>query len=99
MRILLTGASGLVGAAVAHRAAAAGHEVTGCVHRFSGQITGLALQVTVDLTDPAAVRAAALAARPEVIINCAAVAEPPACVADPVGSEKLNVQLPATMCA
>lgn len=95
MRILLTGASGLVGAAVARRAAVDGHEVTGCVHRFAGHITGLARQVSVDLTDPAAVHEAALAARPEVIINCAAVAEPPACATDPAGSEKLNVQLPA----
>lgn len=97
MKILLTGASGLVGAAFARAAGAAGHELTGIVHRFAGPIPGLAHQLAVDLTDPAAVRAALAAAQPAVIVNCAAVAEPPACAADPAGSEKLNVQLPAAL--
>lgn len=97
MRIFLTGASGLVGAAFARTAGVAGHEITGAVHRFTGDIPGLARKVMLDLTDPAALAAALAAARPDVIVNAAAVAEPPACVADPVGSEKLNVQLPAAL--
>lgn len=97
MRILLTGASGLVGAAFARGAGAAGHDVTGAVHLFAGEIAGVTRRVAVDLTEPAAVRAMLAAARPEVIVNCAAIAEPPACTADPVGSGKLNVQLPAEL--
>lgn len=96
MRIFLTGASGLVGAAVVRVAGNAGHEVVGTVWRQTQQlIPGLARMEIVDLRTVAAVQAAVRAARPDVIINCAAVAEPGACLADPAGAEALNVGLPA----
>lgn len=95
MRILLTGASGLVGAAVARAAGAAGHEVTGTVWRQAQiLVPGLARMEIMDLRDAGAVQAACRAARPAVIINCAAVAEPGACLADPAGAEIMNVRLP-----
>ncbi len=94
MKIFLTGASGLVGGAFARLASAAGHEVTGSTHRHPAKIPGLARQLALDLADSTAARAVLDAAQPDVVVNCAAVAEPPACTADPVGSEKLNVRLP-----
>lgn len=94
MRIFLTGASGLVGAAFARVAGAAGNEVTGTVFRQEGRIPGLARSIRLDLTDAADTTAALREADPEVIVNCAAVAEPPACLADPEGSAALNVRLP-----
>lgn len=95
MRIFLTGASGLVGAAVARAAEAAGHEVTGTVWRHAQVLVpGLARMVMVDLKVAEAVRNAVRAARPDVILNCAAVAEPGVCEADPAGAEIMNVRLP-----
>lgn len=95
MRIFLTGASGLVGAAVARVAEAAGHEVVGTVWRqMQVLVPGLARMEILDLTSAGAVPTALKAARPDVIVNCAAVAEPGACLADPVGAEAMNVRLP-----
>lgn len=95
MRIFLTGASGLVGAAVARAAEAAGHEVIGTVWRQAQVLVpGLARMEILDLTATGAVPAALKAARPDVIVNCAAVAEPGACLADPDGAEAMNVRLP-----
>lgn len=96
MRIFLTGASGLVGAAVARAAEKAGHEVVGTVWRQTQRmVPGLARMEIVDLRTAAAVRAAVRKARPDVIINAAAVAEPSACLADPAAAEALNAGLPA----
>ena len=95
MRIFLTGASGLVGAAMARAAEAAGHEVVGTVWRqIQVLVPGLARMEILDLTSTGAVPTALKAARPDVIVNCAAVAEPGACLADPVGAEAMNVRLP-----
>jgi len=98
MRIFLTGASGLVGAAVARAAAAAGHEVIGTVWRQTQVLVpGLARMEILDLTAAGAVAAALQAARPDVIVNCAAVSEPGACLADPAGAEAMNVRLPGQL--
>jgi dTDP-4-dehydrorhamnose reductase len=59
MRVLLTGARGLLGSAIAREFAAAG-EVLAFDHR------------ALDVSDEAAVREAVDAARPDAIINCAA---------------------------
>lgn len=95
MRIFLTGASGLVGAAVARAAEAAGHEVIGTVWRQTRVLVpGLARMEILDLTAAGVVPAALQAARPDVIVNCAAISEPGACLADPAGAEAMNVRLP-----
>lgn len=94
MRILLTGASGLVGGAFARAAAAAGHTVTGVVGRWPDPLPGLARQVALDLREAAAVRALVQAERPEVIVNAAAISEPPQCEAEPATAHALNVVLP-----
>jgi dTDP-4-dehydrorhamnose reductase len=94
MRIFVTGASGMVGAAFVRAARAAGHEVAGTVFRQPAAIPGLTRSWVLDLTDAAATGAVLRAADPEVIVNCAAVAEPAACLADPAGSAALNVRLP-----
>jgi len=51
MRILLTGASGLVGGTFAARAS--GHEITGITGRFAGTLPGLAVQRAAALEAPA----------------------------------------------
>lgn len=97
MKILLTGASGLVGGAFARTAAAAGHEVVGVVGRFPHPLPGLARQLTLDLRDLAAVRTLVAAERPVVVVNAAAISEPAQCTAGPEPARRLNVDLPAAL--
>jgi dTDP-4-dehydrorhamnose reductase len=95
MRILLTGASGLVGSNTAAAAERRGHTVHGIVGSWNGgAIPGLASVARVDLRDLAAVTAAVLEFFPDAIINAAAVSEPAGCEVDPDGSRALNVLLP-----
>jgi len=97
MRILLTGASGLVGAAFTRAAARRGHAVTGIVGGFTGELPGLLARRTIDLGDPAALTAVVLEVLPDVLVNCAAVSEPAAVDQDPARSQALNVALPTTL--
>ena len=60
MRLLVTGAAGMLGRDVVAAAESAGHDVTGLARR------------DLDIADPDAVRAAARAARPDAVVNCAA---------------------------
>jgi dTDP-4-dehydrorhamnose reductase len=60
MRLLVTGAAGMLGRDVVAAAGDAGHEVA--AHA----------RADLDITDDAAVREALLAARPDAVINCAA---------------------------
>jgi dTDP-4-dehydrorhamnose reductase len=60
MRILVTGAGGMLGQDVREAAQAAGHDVTALS------------RLDLDIVDSAAVRRAVAAARPQVVINCAA---------------------------
>lgn len=94
MKILLTGASGLVGGAFAQVAAAAGHRVTGVVGRWPTPLPGLARQLALELQDGGAVAALVHAERPDVIVNAAAISEPAQCEAEPEKAHRLNVGLP-----
>jgi len=60
MRLLVTGAAGMLGSAVTVAAEAEGHEVVGLARR------------DLDVTDPFAVAAAVADVRPDSIVNCAA---------------------------
>ncbi len=78
MRILITGATGMLGVDVHAAAGAAGHEA-------------LALpRAELDITDQAAVDAALGAARPEVVINCAAWTDVDGAEGDPQGALAVN---------
>ncbi len=97
MKILLTGASGLVGGVVAESAARQGHTVIGIVSSFAGPLGGLSERRIVELSNPETAFAATLAAQPDAIINCAAVSEVAQVDADPARSQALNVGLPAAL--
>jgi dTDP-4-dehydrorhamnose reductase len=99
MRILLAGASGLVGAEVARQAARAGHLVVGLVGRWTGVIPGLAEMHAVDLADGSATTEWVWRIRPEIVINAAAISEPAACEANPIISQAVNVAFPASFAA
>jgi dTDP-4-dehydrorhamnose reductase len=97
MKLFVLGASGLVGGAFAEAATRAGHHVTGTVGNFPGSLAGVAEKIALDLTDEAAVSAAILRAKPDAIINCAAVSEPGKCQEDVARSQQLNVALPVLL--
>jgi dTDP-4-dehydrorhamnose reductase len=94
MKILLTGASGLVGGTFARLAAAAGHIVIGTVGRWPTPLTGLVRQITLDLQDGPTVDALVRTERPDCIVNAAAISEPAECEAKPDLAWRLNVALP-----
>jgi dTDP-4-dehydrorhamnose reductase len=60
MRLLITGAAGMLGRDLAAAAGGAGHDVVALA------------RAELDITDPAAVRAATREARPDAVVNCAA---------------------------
>ncbi|MFZ9747428.1 MAG: SDR family oxidoreductase [Opitutaceae bacterium] len=97
MKVFLTGASGLVGAAFAQAAARRGHHVIGATHRYADAIAGLRARLTVDLSDPAAVTGPVLEHFPDAIVNCAALSMPDECDRQPALAQALNVDLPAQL--
>ena len=78
MKILVTGAAGLVGRALVERCAASGDEVLAYDHR------GL------DIGDAAAVQNVVQEQRPEAIVNCAAWTDVDGCESDPAKAERVN---------
>lgn len=94
MRMLVTGASGLVGGAFVQIAAQAGHEVVGVVGQYAGDLPGVSRRIAVDLSREDQVASIVAELRPDVVVNAAAVSEPAACDSDPVRSQRLNVDLP-----
>ena len=94
MKIILTGASGLLGSAFAKAANLRSHEVIGIVNSYNHPVDGLSSQNTLDLSDLAAVEAFTLEAFPDAIVNCAAISNPSQCDNDPTLSDLINVRLP-----
>lgn len=70
--ILVTGASGKLGAYVVRHLAKAGRPVVAWSGQSSGEVCGIPLQ-PVPLDDPGAIRTAYAQARPQGVIHCAAV--------------------------
>lgn len=97
MKIFLTGASGLVGSALAQAAHRRGHHVIGTVGRYAGSVAGLREKLPLDLTDASALTQTVLDHFPDVIVNAAAVADPAQCDADPGRAQALNVELPTQL--
>ncbi|KAK4700520.1 hypothetical protein P7C70_g5723, partial [Phenoliferia sp. Uapishka_3] len=90
MRVIVTGASGLLGRAVFQAFKAGGHDVTGTAFTRSGE--GL---VKVDLQDKAALERLIKEKKPEVVVHCAAERRPDVAEKNPDAVQKLNVDLPA----
>ena len=94
MRLVVLGASGLVGSAVCRQAAAQGLHPLFVVRRFPTLVAGATEQFSLDLRERGEVDQLLKTLRPEIVINAAAISEPGDCVADPDGSAQLNVLLP-----
>ncbi|BGO94059.1 hypothetical protein NBRC10512_003692 [Rhodotorula toruloides] len=94
MRVLVTGASGLLGRAVFAAFKDAGHHVTGTAYsRASGDL------VKLDLQDEKAVEQFFADFKPDCVVHCAAERRPDAVEADPEAAKKLNIAVPAHLSA
>ena len=91
-RILITGASGLLGINLALEAANK-HTIFGLVH--NQPIHTEAFQVLhADLLAPGAVERIIEETQPDWVIHCAALANVDACEAEPAQAQKLNTEVP-----
>ncbi len=91
MKILLTGASGLLGRSLMATLAPLG-ELTGTAHsRLTPPL------VRLDLTDDTALPAALAAWAPDLVVHSAAERRPDVVDGDPAQAEKLNVRATATL--
>jgi dTDP-4-dehydrorhamnose reductase len=88
--IVVTGASGLLGASIVLQARSLGREVVGLYHGHPLQIPGVGMR-KANLIDFAATRELLVALRPNTIIHCAAATNLDWCEAHPEETEKLNV--------
>jgi dTDP-4-dehydrorhamnose reductase len=78
MRLLVTGAAGMLGSELCDLAAAEGHEVTGLG------------RAELDVTDAGAVRAVVAEAAPDVVVNCAAWTDVDGAEADEAAATIIN---------
>lgn len=94
--LVVTGASGLLGASVLRSAVELGHETVGLCHRHV--IRDPAIPVaTVDLTDDSATRKLLFDLRPDAIVHCAAAANVDWCENNPKPAEAINVRASALL--
>lgn len=94
MKILVTGASGLLGNAFVQAAKRRNHEVIGLVGSYAENVPGLSNQIRVDLNEISQLESIVLEAFPDAIVNCAAVSIPASCQSDPEASARINVLVP-----
>ena len=85
MRVLVTGAGGLVGTALTRHCAALGDEVIGHTHQ------------TLDISNAALVEAALMEHKPEAVINCAAWTDVDGCELDPDRAMLVNSTGPGNL--
>jgi dTDP-4-dehydrorhamnose reductase len=86
-RLLVVGASGLVGGELARRARAAGFEVCGVARTVRGEATR-----RLDLADRAALERVLDDVRPSIVAVCSAYAHVDGCERDPTRSHRENVE-------
>lgn len=94
MQVVVTGANGLVGSRLCALLARQGHAVTG-LGRGAARIPQPF--VSVELTDPGAVRTALDGLKPELVVNPASMTEVDACEKDPVAAYGANCAAVATL--
>jgi dTDP-4-dehydrorhamnose reductase len=92
--LLVTGASGLLGASIVYEAIKVGRNVVGFSHRQLLRIPG-AQMFAVDLTAHDALRALVAELRPQNIIHCAAATNVDWCEDHILEAEQINVQASA----
>jgi dTDP-4-dehydrorhamnose reductase len=94
--LVITGASGLLGASVLRSAIESGWETVGLCHRHV--IADRATRIeSIDLTDESATRDFLSALRPDAIVHCAAATNLDWCEDNPQQAEAINVQASRTL--
>ena len=96
MRVLITGASGLLGLNLALEACQA-HDVSG-VDRSTLTSAPFPI-IKADLLDRAAIGRALDEAQPDAVVHCAAIADIDACEADPDAAHRTNAVMPGLIAA
>jgi len=94
MKILLTGASGLLGNAYAEAAIRRGHKVIALYNTTEPTVRGIEQSIQLDAQALDKITALALELWPDSIVNCAAISSPTDVDADAILAEKINVALP-----
>ncbi|GAC97960.1 hypothetical protein PHSY_005548 [Pseudozyma hubeiensis SY62] len=94
MKVLITGASGLLGRAVHQQCIEKGYDTKALAFTRSDPSKQL---VKLDLTDAAAVESCLQDFKPDVIIHTAAERRPDVVEKDPAASHAINVDAPATI--
>ena len=95
MRILITGASGLLGLNLALETTRR-HTVFGTVNLHALKTNAFTV-IQTDLLTPGAVERLLESTQPDWVIHCAALANLDACEADPLLAQQLNTDLPRTL--
>ena len=96
MRIVVTGANGLVGSRLCHQLAGLGHEVV-ALGRGARRDAGPGRWVSVDLTSRSEVERALTEAQPGAIIHPAAMTHVDGCEKDPAAAWATNVEATANI--
>jgi len=94
MKIVVTGASGLLGHATAQEALSRGHQVLALYNQRRPHLPESTRCVKMDLNEPEALTTLLLDEFPDAIYNCAAVSSPADVLANPKEAQQLNVTLP-----
>lgn len=94
MKILLTGATGLLGNAYAQAVLRRGHTLTALSHSQPCSIPGIAENPRHDAAQPETLTDHILQLWPDVIVNCAALSNPDAVEAQPEIARRINIDLP-----
>lgn len=94
MKILLTGASGLLGNAYAEAAVRRDHTITALYKSRKPTLSGLENSVQLDAQELDELTRLILEWWPDVIVNCAAISSPVQVDSNPKLAEKINVALP-----
>lgn len=97
MRVVVTGANGLVGGRLSRLLVSQGHEVFAWARGEARAKLNGARYVSVDLTNVDMVSQSLRETRPDVIINPAAMTDVDGCERDPLGAWAANVDAPATL--
>ncbi len=94
MKILITGASGLLGNAYTEAAVRRGHTITALYNNRKPTARGIDRYIQVDAQELEPITTLILEWWPDVIVNCAAISSPAEVDANPKLAEKINVSLP-----
>jgi dTDP-4-dehydrorhamnose reductase len=94
--ILVTGASGLLGASVILLAREQGREVVGLYNRHPVQVEGVK-SLGADLAEPAEIRRIFLKFKPSIVVHCAAATNVDWCEGHPDEAHRINAKMPAAI--